>query len=92
MRLVHRRNNPKKETLIYIPLPLVVVIRVYTTRIAKQHIELLISILFLLLVRPIYQVYIQAYISSHIHSYVSKLSLLLETDDEINGLCLQWVP
>jgi len=48
MRLVHRRNNPNKETLIYIPLPHVAVIRVYITRIAKQHNKLLIGILLLL--------------------------------------------
>jgi len=35
MRLLPRRNNPNKETLVYIPLSHVVVIRVCTTRIAK---------------------------------------------------------
>jgi len=35
-------------------MPRVTVIRVYTTRFAKEHNELLISILLLLLVRPIY--------------------------------------
>ena len=31
MRLVHRKNNPNKETLIYIPLSQVTVIQVHTT-------------------------------------------------------------
>ena len=31
-------------------------------------------------------------IPTHIHSYMSELKLLLETNDETNGLCLQWVP
>jgi len=31
-------------------------------------------------------------VPTHIHLYMSKLRLLLETDDETNGLCLQWVP
>jgi len=30
MRLVHRRNNPNKETLIYIPLSHIIVIQVHT--------------------------------------------------------------
>ena len=30
MRLVHRRNNTNKETLIYIPLPHIIVIQVHT--------------------------------------------------------------
>jgi len=37
-------------------MPHVMVIRVYSTRIAKQHDELLISILLLLSIQPIYQV------------------------------------
>jgi len=45
-RQVSRRNNPNKETLIYIPLSHVTVIWVYTTQIVKQHNELLISTLF----------------------------------------------
>ena len=31
-------------------------------------------------------------VPTHIHPYMSKLRLLLETDDETNVLCLQWVP
>ena len=91
MRPVHQKNNPNKETLIYIPSSHVTVIRVYTTRIAKQYNELLISILLLLLVLPIYLGMCPS-VPIHIHQYMSKLRLLLETDDEINGLCLQWIP
>ena len=36
-RLVRRRNNPNKETLIYIPLSHVTVIRAHTNRVTKQH-------------------------------------------------------
>ena len=54
MRLVPRKNNPNKETLIYIHLPHVVVIRMYTTCIAKQRNELLSGILLLLLAQLIY--------------------------------------
>jgi len=36
MRLVRRKNNPNKETLMYIHLSHVTIIRVYTIRIAKQ--------------------------------------------------------
>jgi len=32
------------------------------------------------------------YFPSHIPPYMSKSRLLLETDDETNGLYLQWVP
>jgi len=43
------------KTLIYIPSSHITVIRVHTTRIAKQHNELVIStLLLLLLVLPIY--------------------------------------
>ena len=35
MRLVHRRNNPNKETLIYIPLSHVIVIQAHTTQVTK---------------------------------------------------------
>ena len=31
-------------------------------------------------------------VPTHIHPYMSKLRLLLKTDDETNELCLQWVP
>ena len=30
-------------------------------------------------------------VPTHIHPYISKLRLLLKTDDETNGLCLQLV-
>ena len=36
MRLVHRRNNPNKETLIYIPLSHATVIQVYRIRVANH--------------------------------------------------------
>jgi len=72
-------------------MPHVTVLRVYTTRIAKQHSELLVSILLLLLVLPIYLGMCPS-VLTHIHSYISKLRLLLKTDDETNVLCLQWVP
>ena len=72
-------------------MPHVIEIRVYTTRIAKQHDELLISILILLLlILPIY-LGIYPSIPTHIHPYMSNLRLLLKTDDEINGLRLQWI-
>jgi len=45
MRLIRQRNNPNKETLIYIHLSNVTVIQAYITRVAKQHNELYISIL-----------------------------------------------
>ena len=32
MRLVHRRHNPNKETLIYIPLSHIIVIQVHTMK------------------------------------------------------------
>ena len=31
-------------------------------------------------------------VPSHIHPYMSKSRLLLETNDETDVLCLQWVP
>ena len=67
------------------------IIQVYTSRIAKQHDELLISILLLILIIPIYLGMCPS-VSTCIHSYMSKLMLLLETNDETNGLCLEWVP
>jgi len=91
MRLVHQRNNPNKKTLIYIPLSHVVVLRAYTTRVAKQHNELLISTLLLLLALSIYLGMCPS-VPTHIHPYTSKLRSLLETDDETTVLCLQWVP
>ena len=57
------------------------IIRVYTTRIAKQHDELLINILLLLLSLPIYLGMCPS-VPTHIHPYMSKPKLLLETDDE----------
>jgi len=45
IRLVHRRNNPNKETFIYKPLSHVTVIRAHTTRLTKQHNKLYMSIL-----------------------------------------------
>jgi len=91
MRPVRRRNNPNKETLIYIPSSHVTVIRVYSTWITKQHNELVIStLLLLLLVLPIYLSRCPS-VSTHIHPYMSKLRLLLETNDETNESCLQWV-
>ena len=36
MRLVHRRNNPNKETLIYIPLSHVTEIQAYRIRVANH--------------------------------------------------------
>jgi len=85
MKLVHRSNNPNKETLIYIRLSHVTVLRAYTTRVAKQHSELLIStLLLLLLALPIYLGMCPS-VPTHIHPYMSKLRLLLETDDETMG-------
>jgi len=45
MRLVRRKNNPKKKILIYIHLSYVTVIRAYPTRVAKQHNDLYIIVL-----------------------------------------------
>ena len=72
-------------------MPHFIVFLVYTTRIVKQHDKLLISILLLLLL--ILHIYLGMCpsVSTRIHLYMSKLRLLLETDDETNGLCLQWV-
>jgi len=67
------------------------VIWVYTTRIAKQHDELLISILLLLLILLIYLGMCPS-VPTNIHSYMSKLRLLLDTSGGINEQCLQWVP
>ena len=87
MRQVRQRNNPNKETLIHIPYaPCYSNPSVYT-RIAKLHVELLISTLLLLLVLPIY-LGMYPNVPTHIHPYMSKLRLLLKTDDETNGLCL----
>ena len=70
----------------------VTVIRVYTSKIAKQHDELLISILLLLLlILPTYLGMCPS-VPTHIHPYMSNLRLLLKIDDETNWLCLQWVP
>jgi len=44
-RLVRRRNNPNKKTLIYIPLSQVTIFRAHTTRVIIEHNELYISIL-----------------------------------------------
>jgi len=73
-------------------MPYVTVIRVYTTRIAKPNDELLISTLLLLLL--ILSIYLGMFISVpiYIHSYMSKLRLLLETDNETSELCLHRVP
>ena len=71
-------------------MPHVTVGRVYTTRIVKQHNELLISILLVLVSVPIYLGMCPS-VPIQIHQYMSKLRLLLEIDDETNGLCLQWV-
>jgi len=60
----------------------VTIIRVYTTRIAKQHNKLLINILLLLLFLPIYRGMCPS-VPTHIHPYMSKLRLLLKTDDEL---------
>jgi len=70
-------------------MPHVTVIQVYTTRSVKQQNGLLISILLLFLVLPIY-LGMCPNVPTHIHPYMSKLRLLFETDDETNGLCLQW--
>ena len=69
----------------------VTVIRVYMTRIAKQHNELSINILLLLLL--ILSIYLGMCpsVPTHVHPYMSKLRLLLETNDQTNRLCKQWV-
>jgi len=65
-------------------MPHVTVIRVYMTRIAKQHDKLLISILLLLLlILPIYLGMCPS-VSTYIHPYMSKMRLLLETNRDIN--------
>ena len=50
----------------------------------------MISIL-LLLVLPIYLGMCPS-VPTHMHPYMSKLRLLLETNEGINEQCLQWVP
>jgi len=47
-------------------------------------------LLLLLLIIPIY-LGMYPSVPTHIHPYMSKPRLLLETDDETNVLCLQWV-
>jgi len=37
MRLIHRRNNPNKETLIYIPLSHATEIQAYRIRVANHR-------------------------------------------------------
>ena len=68
------------------------VIRLYTTRIAKQHDELLVNILLLLLL--ILPIYLGMCISipAQMHPHLSKSRLLLKTNKGINEQCLQWVP
>jgi len=56
----------------------------------KQYDELLISILLLLLILPICLGMCPS-VPTHIHPYMSKLRMLLETNNETNRLCLQWV-
>ena len=63
-------------------MPHVTVIQVYTTRIAKQHNELLISILLLLLVRPIYlSMCPGVHLNTHTSIY-KQGEWLLETDED----------
>jgi len=70
---------------MYIRLSHVTAFRAYTTREAKQHNELLIStLLLLLLALPIY-LGVCPSVPIHIHPYMSKLRLLLKTDDETMG-------
>jgi len=94
IRLVHWRNNPYKKTLIYIYLmPHITVIWVYTNGIAKQHNKLLINILlFLLLLVLLIYLGMCPSVLTHIHPYMSKLRLLLKTDDETNGLIFTMGP
>ena len=81
MKLVRWRNNPNKKNLIYIPLPHVTVICVYTTWFAKRSDKTLtsyyISILLLFLVWPIYLGMCTS-IPVYIHSYMSKSRLVIE--------------
>ena len=72
-------------------MPHFTVIRVYTTRIAKQHDKLLISI-FIIITHPNHIIKCVPSVPTYIHPYMSKMRLLLKTDDETNGLFLQWVP
>jgi len=62
----------------------IIVIWIYTTRIAKHNELLLIRILLLLLALPIY-LGMYPGVPTHIHSYMSKPKLLLETDDKTIG-------
>jgi len=79
--IVRRKNNPNKETLIYIP---------YSSRCRNLNVynpnckttqQIINSTLLLLLVRPIYLDMCPS-IPIHIHPYMSIPRLLLETDDE----------
>ena len=86
MRQVRRRNNPNKKTLIYIPyVSLHRNPSVYDPN-CKTSRELLITYYYY----PIYRGMCPN-VPIHIHPYMSKLRLLLKTNDETNGLCLLWV-
>ena len=89
-KYVERIIQTRKPSFIY-HIPHVIVIWMYTIRVAKLHNELLINILLLLLVLPIYlSMCIGVYSIPHTSIY-DKSRLLLETNDETNMLCLQWV-
>jgi len=91
IRLVRQKNNPNKKTLIYIPYaschrnmssynPNCKI----TRRIINYHL--------IIITHPTHMSRYVPSVPTHIHPYMSKLRLLLETDNETNGLCLQWVP
>ena len=92
MRSVRRGIIQTRKPLSIYLMPHVIVIRVYTTQVAKQHDKLLINtLLLLLLVLPIYLSMCPS-VPTHLHPYMSRPRLLLKTDNETNVLCLQRVP
>jgi len=93
MRLVHRRNNPNKKTLIYI----------YTFTPYRRNpsvynpycktTQWIIKWNHIIITRP---THISGYVSWHTtqHTYIHiwvRRDWLVETNDETNELCLQWV-
>jgi len=85
MRQACRRNNPNKGTLIYIPYaPCYYNPSVYYPNCKTTHEFLIGTLLLLLFILPIYLGMCPS-IPTHIHPYISKLILLLKTDDETNG-------
>jgi len=78
MRLVHRRNNPNKETLIYIPLSHIIVILVHTMDTYYYYYSS----------DPYISVCVLVCIPTHIHPYIARRGLLTEADGELITLLI----